>query len=102
MHAPAAAVRQLVGGVVDDLQQREQFGGVSLQVVRGQQPQRDDLHTRFLAPSEELGDTRGAGTVTRIAGRAVVAGPASIAVQDDPDVAGQSVGVEAVKHPVGV
>ena len=52
--------RQLAHGVLDDPQQRGELTGRAGQVVRGQQPEGDDLHAAFLAPLQQLEDLVGA------------------------------------------
>jgi hypothetical protein len=94
VHAPAAGVRDVVDQPLDDREQRRQLGRRPVEVVGGQQPQRDDLDTDLVAPAEDLLDLVGAGPPAarlRSAGRLR---PPAVAVEDDPDVARDLLGVQ--------
>ena len=89
MHPPG-----LLGGseiahrLLDDREQLRDLGRRPGEVVVRQQPERDDLDARLAAPVEQVGDVVGAGLVpARDVVGAAACGPATVAVEDDPDVA---------------
>ena len=74
-------------GGLDDLQQRLHLGGRACEVVGGQQPQGDHLHTNLAAPAKQLEDMIRAPLMARThVGQAHRPGPPPVAVQDHPDM----------------
>ena len=65
-----------------------------VEVVGGEQPQRDDLDADLLAPAEELLDLVGAGPPATRLGRPGGLGPPPVAVEDHADVARDLLAVE--------
>src|SRR6185369_1119569 len=63
----------------------------SRQVVRRQQPERDDVDADLVAPAQELLDLVGAGLVPVGGARAGLASPPTVSVEDDADVTGDAV-----------
>ena len=101
MHAPRVGRRgQVAHGVLDDGEQLSELVGRPAEVVGGQQPQRDDLDAAGGAPAEQVLDLVGAAAMARadVVG-ARSAGPATVAVEDDADVAGQRCVAERVQQP---
>src|SRR5690606_29663259 len=80
---------EFVHDVRNDLQERgDLLAGAVAHVVRRQQPQRDDLDLRLPAPAEEVRDLAGAHPVTTVdVGEPRFTRPATVAVEDDADVA---------------
>lgn len=100
--APAAVRGEAPHGVLDDVEQRAQLDLGPVQVVGGQHPQGDDLDVRLGAPAEHLGDLVGSGLVALLRRTSGRLRPTTVAVQDDADVLGRRVMVEAAFHPACV
>src|SRR5690606_27604295 len=91
---------ELADGVLDDLQQRFELAGGPVQVVGGQQPQRDDLDPRLRAPRQQLGDLLGAALVPGVdVGQPHRPGPTPVPVQYHADVPGDDVGRQVGLDP---
>ena len=85
--------------LLDDHEEPAQLGGRPVEVVGGQQPEGDDLHTELVAPLEQRGDVRGAGAVAVLGVLADGFGPPAVAVEHHADVLGQSVRREPAGDP---
>ena len=96
---PAAASRQLAHGVFDDPEERCELLLGPIQVVGRQQPQGDDVDVQFGAPAEELVDLRGALAMARRDADPECLCPATVAVEDDPDMARYAVGRQLSGDP---
>src|SRR5262249_38122655 len=78
-----------VNGVLDDREQRAKLLLLAAEVVRGQQPEGDDLDAGLLAPLEQLEDLVGALAVPLAdVGMPRGPGPAPVAVAHHADVPG--------------
>lgn len=100
--APAAVGGERPYGVLDDAEQRDELLLGPVQVVRGEHPERDDLDVGLGAPAEQLLDLVRARLVALLGRPAGGLGPAAVPVEDDPDVLGHLVMVEAAFHPACV
>ena len=84
----SAGSAQLVDDVVDDLEQRVELVGRAVEVVGGQQEQRDDLDAGLLAPAQQVGDLGRTDPVAVVdVDESRVARPAPVAVEHERDVA---------------
>ncbi len=102
-HDPHPPRRGRVGELVhhsgDDLHQRAELFGAAVEIVGGQQPQRDDLDLGLFAPAEQFDDLAGTHAMPMGGVQAGVLGPSAIAVQDDPDVPRMLDSVELPAQP---
>jgi hypothetical protein len=74
----------------------------AIPVLGGEGEQREDGHAGLDAPFDDLADRRHAGGVTLVARQAAGARPATVAVHDDGDVAGQTAAeLQALEQLVG-
>ena len=92
VNAPPCLRREVAHGVLDDADEGLELDGRPSEVICREQPQGDNLDTCLVAPAEEVDDLRGAGPVAGRGGRTLRLGPAPVAVEDDANVAGASLG----------
>ena len=86
MQSPPSLTHEAGDRFLDDREQRLQLWFWPGQVVRGQQPQRDHLDVRVIAPAKEVDDLGSPGGMTGRGGRTLRCRPPPIPIEDDSDV----------------
>jgi hypothetical protein len=87
-------------GVGDDAQEAADLRALAVEVVGRQEPEGDVADADVHAPVEEVVDLVRPGEVAEVrVGHAALARVAPVAVEDDADMAGQEVGVQAGEEP---